>query len=139
MNSANLFGIYNSTIRPSVEYASIIYHPLIPEYLSNKLEQVQKQAVKIILGHNVDYAELVKNGELETLKDRRIEASLRFATKAANSPRFGPIWFKEAQFNDREVRSTTRLKYVEPFCRTERSRNNPLNYMTRLLNEHLGT
>ena len=68
MSSSNLLGIYSSTIRPSVEYASIIYHSLIPEYLSNKLEQVQKQAIKIILGHNIDYASLIDGGELETLR-----------------------------------------------------------------------
>ena len=132
-----LLAIFKNVIRPSVEYSSIIYHSLIPDYISDRLESVQKQAMKIIYGHNIDYAGLVDNSVIEPLNKRRIDNAVRFALKAAASPRFGPVWFKEHQDSEREVRATTRAKYVEKFCRTERSRNNPLNYLTRLLNEHL--
>ena len=136
MEKMPLLGIYKNVLRPSVEYSSIIYHSLIPEYVASRLETVQKQAMKIIFGWDVDYQSLLENGTIETLKDRRIEGALRFALKASISPRFGPTWFRETPSNIREVRPTTRLKYLEPLCRTERSRNNPIAFMTRLLNEH---
>ena len=43
----------------------MVYGTLIPEYLSDKLESVQRQAVKIIYGHNVDYNGLVEDGTIE--------------------------------------------------------------------------
>ena len=92
--------------------------------------------MKIIFGFDTNYQELVENGTIETLKSRRQEASLRFALKAASSERFGHKWFKETGGTDRAVRNTTRKVYVEKHCRTERSRNNPLQAMTRQLNAH---
>ena len=60
---------------------------------------------------------------------------LKFALKASKSERFGPKWFKRAPQTERSVRPTTRRTFLERQCRTERSRNNPLEAMTRLLNE----
>ena len=136
MGQNELVKIYETVLRPSAEYSSIIYGPLIPEYISTKLESVQRQAYKIIHGWDVDYEGLVAGGTVETLKKRRAEATLRFAIKTAASPRFGPTWYKENVVVNREVRATTRNKYVEQKCRTERGRNNPLNVLTRVLNEH---
>ena len=139
MSKHDLLGIYKDTIRPSVESSNIIYHSLIPNYIAKKLEAVQKQAAKIIFGPEVNYEGLLQDGTLETLEERRIAGALRFALKASASPRFGPLWFKKMPESVREVRPSTRAVYKEEFCRTERSRNNPINYMTRLLNEHLST
>ena len=109
---------------------------MIPEYVSDKLEAVQKQAAKIIWGWNIDYNDLVNRGIIETLKSRREENSLRFAIKAANSPRFGHIWFKKSPALGTELRPGTRNLYTEQICRTERMCRNPITYMTRQLNKH---
>ena len=138
MTQGDLLQVYCSVLRPSAEYSSIIYNSLIPEYVSEKLEAVQRQAMKIIYGWDLDYDELLANNVITTLKCRREEASLKFAIKAANSPRFGSKWFTENPV-ERTARSTTRKHYVEERCRTERGRNNPLQYMTRMLNEHLSS
>ena len=127
-----LLRVFNTVLRPAVEYSSVVYHSLIPEYLSIKLEQVQKQAYKIIYGWDVDYNSLVNNGAVETLKERREVALAKFANKAANSPRFGPEWFQEVVAHPREVRTTTRNKYVGKKCKTERGKNNPVQVMTRI-------
>ena len=105
--------------------------------IRDRLETVQKQAMKIIFGWDIDYDKLVQDGTIETLSKRRDDNVIKFALKATQSPRFGPAWFKETPITDREVRESTRLKYVEKFSRTERGRNNPIDYMTRMLNEHL--
>ena len=134
MSQQNLLGIYNSIIRPSAEYCSVVYHSLIPKYLSDKLEAFQKQAMKIVYNYDVDYNQLVDDGKIESLHQRRVDACLKFANKASRSPRYGG-WFKQNPETMRNARPTTRKKYFEPLCKTERMRNNPLNYMTRLLNE----
>ena len=138
MAPSNLLKVYKEVLRTSAEYSSVVYGSLIPEYLSEKLESVQKQALKIIFGHDVDYDELVTNGTIETLKDRREQALLRFALKAASSDRFGPAWFTENK-EARDLRASTMSKYVEKHYSTERGRNNPISVMTRKLNEHYRT
>ena len=126
-------------LRPSAEYSSVVYDSLIPEYVSDKLESVQRQAMKIIYGWDINYQKLVEDGVIEHLKDRRREAVLRFALKAVQSERFGPSWFKLNPETDINLRPGTRNRYLERRCRTERGRNNPINVMTRLLNEHENT
>ena len=136
MSETGLLNIYKDVLRPSAEYSSVVYNTLIPSYIWDKLESVQKQACKIIYGMNVDYDKLLADGYLESLKDRRAAASLRFALKAVASPRFGDKWFKKARTTDIVPRTTTRRPYQEARYRTERDRNNPIQALTRALNEH---
>ena len=136
MDNHDLLGVFNQVIRPSVEFSSIIYHPLIPKYLANRLESVQRQAMKIIFGWAIDYNNLIETGVIQSLEQRRIENALKFAIKAANSSRFGNKWFHKTPETDITVRPSTRKKYVERFYRTERGKSNPLNFLTKLLNEH---
>ena len=135
MSEKDLLGIFNQVIRPSVEYSSIVYHSLIPKFLSDKLESVQRQAAKIIFGYGVEYADLLSSGKMESLESRRKCNALKFATKAAASERFGKLWFKENPTLGINLRPSTRDKYVVKFSRTERGKSNPLQYLTRLLNE----
>ena len=134
MDRAGLLKIYFSVLRPAVEYCSTVYHSSIPQYMSDRLERLQKQAIRIIYGPGVDYNRLVSSGVLETLEERRTKACIRFANRAVLNPRFGDRWFPRNPAQ-REARNTTRRVYDERKCRTERARRNPLLYMTRLLNE----
>ena len=136
MSKDKLLEIYKTVLRPSAEYSSVVYDSLIPEYLSEKLEAIQRQAIRIIYGYDVDYGKIVEDGEIETLKKRREDNVLKFALKAEESARFGQAWFRETPPGDREVRQTTRNRYLERQCSTERGRNNPIQVMTRRLNEH---
>ena len=135
MDRQDLVKVYNTVLRPAVEYSSVVYHSLIPQHISDKLETIQKQAYKIMFGHGINYGEIVENGTVELLSDRREEAILRFATRAAATSRFGDKWFRRREETEREVRTSTRRPYKEKFCRTNRMKNNPIQYMTRKLNE----
>ena len=104
--------------------------------MSNKLEKVQRQALRIVYGPNTNLNELIDSGKIETLKTRREKKCLDFAIKASVSERFGSKWFCKNRVDGREVRDTTRKRYVERFTRNERMKNNPICYMTRLLNEN---
>ena len=55
MGRNELLKVYKTIIRPGAEYSSVVYHSLIPNYISDRLESLQRQAVKIIYGYDVDY------------------------------------------------------------------------------------
>ena len=131
--------MYNFIIRPAIEYSAVVYHSMISEELSSKLEGMQRHAMRIIYGWEGDVRETMEAKGIETLKQRRESMVLAFALKNENSEKFGRKWFKPAERSEREVRNTTKKKYLEPFCRTDRLKNNPVNYMTRKLNEHYNT
>ena len=135
MPSKDMPNVYFTVIRSTVEYCSIVYNSMIPQYMSDKLEMIQRQAMRIIYGRGVDCNKLVSDGVIEELKTRRENACIRFARKALMSPRFGQTWFPKNQVT-RTARSTTRKVYEERTCRTERDRNNPIQYMIRMLNEN---
>ena len=135
MQSNDLLKVYNSIIRPAIEYSATVYHSMISEELSGKLEGMQQHAMRIIYGWNGDIRETMEAKGIEDLKDRREEILLRFALKNEET-KFGKRWFKRTEETGREVRDSTRKKYKEQMCRTERLRRNPVNYMVRKLNEH---
>ena len=93
MGAADLIKIYKTVIRAGAEYCSVVYHSLIPDYMAERLERVQEQAMKIIYGRGLNYRRMVQEGELETLQERRRTAVKKFALKASKSARFGDKWF----------------------------------------------
>ena len=109
---------------------------MIPKTLTDKLEKIQRQALKIIYGWNVDIAQVMAAKGIETLEERREAAVLKFALKNEEKEKFGKKWFKLNEESERSVRPTTRAKYKMPVCKTERMMNNPVVNMTRKLNEH---
>ena len=135
MGQDKLLTVYKSIIRPTADYCSVVYNSIIPGYTSEKLEKVQRHAMRIIYGNEGDIGEIMERKGIETLKNRRDKKCLDFALKAANSDRFGKKWFVESN-SERNVRETTRRRYVEKRCKNERTRNNPIHFLTRLLNEH---
>ena len=93
-------------------------------------------ALRIIYGSSANIAALFDEGHIETLKDRRTEICLKFALKAEQNCRFSQKWFRPTPISNMRLRDTTRSKYIEPLARTERFRNNPVNNLIRILNEH---
>ena len=134
MGDTELLKVYMTVIRPCAEYCSVVYNSLIPQYLIDKLELMQKRAIKIIYGYNIAYDELLVIKNIETLEARRISSSLKFALKNKDTERFKK-WFPLAH-TERVVRNTTHRKYLEKQARTERTRNNPIQSMIRLLNKN---
>ena len=62
--------VYLAIIRPILEYAVPVWHA-IPEYLSQKIESVQKRALKIIKPGEESYEELLRVFNVEKLQSRR--------------------------------------------------------------------
>ena len=71
-----LVKIFESYVLPSIEYCSVVYGPLLSESESEKLEHLQRSALRIIYGYKMSYKKLLKTAGLETLKKRRKDLSL---------------------------------------------------------------
>ena len=136
LEKQKLLELYNSVLRSTVEYCSVVYHSMIPTYLSDKLETLQRRALKIIYGWHEDIDDIMQIKGIQTLADRRENAVTNFAIKNEHVSKYGKKWFKETVATERVVRQTTRDKYVVPFCRTDRMKANPVVNMTKKLNLH---
>ena len=75
-------------LRPLIEYCNVIYNSMLSVEQSDRLESLQRKALRIIYGFDKDYNTLMEVAGVETLKKRRDDASLKFATKLVNSDRF---------------------------------------------------
>ena len=52
--------IYEVVIRSAIEYASSVYHPLLTVGQRNRIEALQKKALRVIYGWHYSYPELLK-------------------------------------------------------------------------------
>ena len=98
---------------------------------SNALEQLQKQAMKIVFGWTVAYHTVLEEKDLEPLSDHRLRLVDQFAVKTAKHPRFGPEWFEEKKITRDGLRPHEKLNHVRP--NTERFKTNPVCFMRKRL------
>lgn len=118
---------YISLIRPSLEYASIIWHPH-HAYLSNLLESVQNKAARFIMSsysHYVSVSALKKRLNLVSLGSRRKFARLVFF----HNLHHGNSTFARANLLPAPNVSTRRdhVHKIKPiFARTNLYQNSPL-------------
>ena len=127
-----LLSVYKTYLRPSLEYSSPIYHPMMTNEQEVLVERQQFFALKNIYGFVYSHRQLLEMSGLKTLKERREAATLKFAQKTASNPRFRE-WFPTRNMRGR---NSGKEEYVEMKARTDRRKNSPLFYYRRLLNEH---
>ena len=96
------------------------------------IEIQQFFALRNIYGFEYSHRKLLELANIETVKQRRIKATVKFATKAAANPRF-QSWFPRRR---KRGRNNEAEEYVEMKARTDRRRNSPLFHYRRVLNEH---
>ena len=78
----DLLDIYILFIRSVAEYCSVAFHSSLTQCQSNKLENIQKTCLKVILGDMyISYSAALEMCCLETLYDRRQKRCLEFALK----------------------------------------------------------
>ena len=66
----DLVRIYMSVIRPVLEYAAPVWSSSMPGYLSDKIETIQKRAMRTIFP-GMDYDDILASLNVQTLADRR--------------------------------------------------------------------
>ena len=123
-----------------MEYASNPFNFILTLFYpchnkDNKLERIQKTALKIILGDMyVEYSAALKMSGLDTLYVRRTKRCLDFAlecTKHLKNQRM----FPKNVTHGHQVRSSERYKVN--FARTSRYMQSTIPYCQRLLNKHI--
>ena len=131
MPEVDLLKIYETMIRPVLDFASPTYHPLLSISQTKQLEALQKRAAKIIFGFGMSYGDVISTGKMELLENRRSRLCLSFAQKAAANPRFAS-WFPKKKQTDYSTRNPE-LYQIDKH-RTERMKRNPVTYMRYELN-----
>lgn len=133
-NRNELVRVYKSTLLPIVDYCCPAYHPMMNDIQDQQLEKVQIGALRRIFGYKSTAMTLRQEAGLQTLRERRIGLTDKFARKCLNSERF-KRWFPLSE-GRRSGRQSE--KYVEQFAKCDRLKNSPLFYMRRRLNGKQG-
>ncbi|CAH1239145.1 Hypp5726 [Branchiostoma lanceolatum] len=124
--------VYTSYIRPVTEYAAPVWHPGLTAELNNKIERIQRRAVRIILGRDYTcYAEACAHLGLPSLHSRRSNLTLKFAKSLMVSEQYRHLLPPtRANISHRQTRSANNLDM--PKCRTERYRTSAIPHMVRV-------
>ena len=130
----DLVKIFATVIRPVIEYAVPVYHPLLTEDQKSLIESLQRRILKIIYGYKTSYARALESSGLPSLEDRRREIVEKFVLKIKMNPNFGH-WIPTHRpyvYNMRNVQ-----RYQEETAHTERLYKSPIFTFRRLLNNEL--
>ena len=129
-----LVEIYKSSLRPILEFCSVVYHGMVSKEQSEALECLQRRVLRVIYGFEVSMEECFEKSGLETLECRRLKRIRKFAVKAAVDENFSKKWFPTWE-NEHEINLRHKKKYIELGAKTNWLYNSPLHYMRQLLNE----
>ena len=126
---------YFKEIRSICEMACQVFHSGLTQNQSNDIENIQKRALKIILGgayHSYEVACTLVSAE--PLYDRRLSQCLKFVRKAVKSRLHSDI-FKHTK-NSITTRSSNK-RLLEYTCNSQRYFNSPLVFLSRLYNQNI--
>ena len=130
-----IIDFYFKEIRSICEMACQVFHSGLTKNQSRDIENIQKRALKIILGQHYGNYELACTlMSAEPLSDRRDSICLTFIKKAVRKGLHTDI-FKPAKTLNVTRSKNTQLK--EYTCNTQRYYNSPLVYLSRLYNLNL--
>jgi hypothetical protein len=133
VNTEDLLEIYTLFIRSRAEYVSAVWHSSLTVEQSNKIENIQKTSLKVILGQDyLDYPTALEWTGLSELFVRRQNRCLAFAKSSLKYP-VGALMFPQNQEHDQDIRNPERFKVN--FAHTESYRKSAVPYCQRLLNQ----
>ena len=132
-NKNDLKRIYILQVRSKLEQSAVLWHSSLTKKCSEKLERVQKSALKVILGTEyVSYTNALDVLKLQSLEERRKSLCLKFAKKCQTVQKL------ESMFPKRQNLHCMTKRYNQKFfvkdAWTERHRRSAIPYMQRLLN-----
>ena len=130
MPGSDLKKLYCSLVRSVLEYSAVTYGPQISKYQSNRIENVQKQCLKIMYGYNKCYNDLLIESGLETLHDRRQKLLQSFAVKLSKNKNYDSL----LPLNESRLSARNPKVYKELYTKTDRLYSSPLYTIRRILN-----
>ena len=132
-STEDLLEIYTLFICSRAEYLSVVWNSSLTLQQTNKIENIQKTSLKIILGDNyIDYPAALEMTALEELSIRRQNRCLAFSKNSLKYP-IGQSLFPQNHQNDQNVR--TKEKFSVNFAHTESYRKSAVPYCQNLLND----
>ena len=105
-------------MRSTLEYASPVWSPYKKRNI-NKIEQVQRRASRLILGHEVDYKSRLEQLQLLPLYMRREIIDLVFLFKIIHGLVDIPGGFLSWKNTGRCLRNSDDMTLMVPFARTD--------------------
>ena len=79
-----LVSVYKAMIRPVAEYCCVVFHTLITEKESSRLDRFEAQCLKNIFGRKISYRKMLLKADIERLSERRQVILDKFAEKPLN-------------------------------------------------------
>lgn len=134
LNTVTLVKTYCSMLRPILEFSSNVFHTMLTEDMSEKIERCQRRIMKLIYGLETDYKSALEKSGIKPLKTRRQELFEKFTRKMSRSDRFAERWLPQAQTDYDQPLTRHRKKYIEFLARTNRLYQSPIFAMRRILN-----
>ena len=130
-----LITVYKGYIRPLLEYADVVWNSSLTLKQTRTIEQVQRRACRIVLGHNfLSYTKALSDCEIESLATRREDHCLKFAEGLADIERtkdlLPPTRLESHSRNLRNAHKISQLRF-----RTSRFKNSPIPHFIELLNK----
>ena len=80
VGQGNIFKVYLSTVRPVLAYVAHVSQ-LIPSYLSDRIESIQRRALRIIFPSADSYTEAQQLAQLDTLVRKRDILCINYMNK----------------------------------------------------------
>ena len=132
VSTSDLLDIYKLFVRSRAEYMSVVWHSSLTAAEAQKIKNVQKTSLKIILGNNYsDYTTGLVISGLETLSARREARSLAFAKRCLLNEQTKHLF----PLNPDDVNNIRNPeKFSVNFAHTENYKNSAVPYCQRLLN-----
>lgn len=129
----DIIKFYSMKIRSVLESSCPVFHSMLTTEDSNNIERIQKITLRILLGPNYEsYDSACQKLNIDSLKTRRENLSLNYALKLLDCPQ-GKNFFCFTEKKNIFLRKQPLLQ--TPLAHTNRYKNSPLPYLTRLLNQ----
>ena len=133
LNQQFILDVYIKEIRSILEYCVPLWNGGITQKESQKIENVQKIVMRILLKDQYNsYTEACRYFKIEKLHTRREKLCLNFAQKEYkkhNSNIFKKMTSKSSRPSNKKL-------VLEPLSRTERHYRSAIPYLSRLLNSN---
>ena len=135
----DLVDIFILFIRSVTEYCSVAFHSSLTIEQSEKIEQIQKTCLKVILGEMyVSYSAALEMTNLTKLSDRREKRCLDFARKCLKHPRNKRLFpLKKSEEKEHFLRKNEIFEVN--FASTSKYYQSAIPYCQRLLNTYFKT
>ena len=133
LSQTDLLTVFVGYIRSLLEYAAPVWSGGLTQNQKDRLERIQKRALRIILRREYsDYDSALVISHLKTLESRRNDLCLKFFQKTLTFTDQFKQYLPQRQHN----RSLRNLRKIPDFrCRTVRMQNSPIPFLIRLFNE----